>query len=590
MDSNYNSEGVAKKLMSFISNRMPYSTQDIINTIQTSNPRYKEFYELSSKREELLNKHSIANNPFFNQAEGVHTNQDFYQFMYANIDPDKVKRLRDYRLMASTDIISDCLDEICDECIVVDDKGDIVTCEIDNPNMEKVAKEQIEKEFDRIVRYFELEEKGWEHFRNILVDGELYFENIISDKHPNKGILGIVSVPTESIDPIFNNVQNMLIKSYLLRKQIIDPDTRQVTGIQPIIFDKDQITYFNSGIWNDKKTFMVPFIETARRAFKSLTMIEDSIIIHRIVNAPEKLVFNVDVGNLPNPQIQSHLNRLAQKLWTKKTYDRRQGAVNMFNPQSMIDAFWFPKRAGSEGTTMTRQGGTQNLGDLPDLDHFIQKVYKAMHVPISRLSSDTSFSDGTDILREELRFAKFIIRLQRQFSTGLKNTFIAHLKLKQYWEQYNLKENDIVIKFNPPTHFHLLREQQIKELKYNNYSALASDEAISKTFLMKKELGWTDQEILANRKFAEKDAAYYWKLQQILEYGPDWEKLAEREAKEAAQSFDDGGGLSMGSELGDGGDVDIGGDENPESGESGGAETPPDFGGQPDTEPQETQT
>jgi hypothetical protein len=498
-------EGIANKLMSFISTRMPYSTKDMVNTIEMSNPRYKEFYNLGTKREELLNKYSIAANPFFNQGpEGIHLNQDFYQFMYANIDPDKVKRLREYRLMASTDIVSDCLDEICDECIVKDEDGDIVTLKISSDNIQSSTKDEIQKEFKKIIRYFDLENKGWEHFRNILIDGELYFENIIHDQHKDKGILGVVSIPTESIDPIFNNVQNMLIKGYLLRKQIVDPENRQVTGIQPIVFDKDQVTYFNSNIWNSKKTFMVPFIETARQAFKKLTMIEDSIVIHRLVNAPEKMVFNVDVGNMPVPQAQSYLRRLSQNFWSRKTYDSRQGAVNFFNPQSMIDAFWFGKRAGSEGTTLTRTSGNQNLGDLPDLDHFIRKVYQALNVPVGRMKSDSVFSDGTDILREELKFAKFIMRLQRHFAGGIKDTFIAHLKLKDYWKQYKLKEHEVIIEFNPPTHFHLLREQQIKELKFNNYSGLASDESISKTFLMKKELEWSDNEILSNRKFAKR--------------------------------------------------------------------------------------
>lgn len=572
-NSLFQKNSMANKLMSFISTNMPYSTNDIIDNIQINNPHFKDFYKLGSRRNELLNKYSLAANPF---PQGVGKHEDFYQFMYASVDPDKIKRLREYRTVASNDIISDCLDNICDDFINEEVEDKLIECDIKSEGLEQSSKDAILKEFKRIVNHFDLENNGWEYIRNILVDGELYFENIIHKDHKDKGIVGLVNIPTEMIDPIFNNVQNMLVKGYLLRKQILDPETRQVVGIEPIVFDKNQITYFHSHIWDESKKFRIPFIETARRAYKQLTYVEDAIVVHRLVNAPEKLVFNVDVGNLPTPQVEAYMARLANNYWTRKTYDNKDGNVSVFNPQSMLDAFWFPKRNGSEGSNVQRVQGAQNLGSLPDLDFFVKKIYNAMHVPSNRLNSESTFSDGTEIIREELRFAKLIIRLQRHFAQGVKNTFITHLQLRGLWEEYNLKERDIVVKMRQPSHFHVMREQQIKEIQFNNYAALASDETMSKTFLMKRELGWTDKEILANRKFAEKDAEWLWTLTQIQNYGTDWKEMSKKESEQAAAAFDAGAGGDSSGLPGAGGDFVGGGGV--------GDDTPPEFGAAPNVD------
>ena len=114
---------------------------------------------------------------------------------------------------------------------------------------------------------------------------------------------------------------------------------------------KNQITYVNSGVWNEDKTMRIPFIENARRSYRQLSLIEDAIIIYRLVRAPERLVFNVDVGNMAPPKAEAYIKKLMQNYWGRKTYDSAQGkTVQAFNPQSMLDSFWFAKRAGSEGT------------------------------------------------------------------------------------------------------------------------------------------------------------------------------------------------------------------------------------------------
>ena len=264
-------------------------------------------------------------------------------------------------------------------------------------------------------------------------------------------------------------------------------------------------------------------IENARRAYRQLSLIEDAIVIYRLVRAPEKLVFNVDVGNMSPPKAEAYLRNLQQKYWSRHTFDQDEnGSVMKFSPQSMLDSFWFAKRAGSEGTSVNTLAGGQNLGELEDLMYFLKKLYKSLKVPVTRLNPEQSFQDGTDILREELKFARFIIRMQQHFAGGLKNGFITHLKLKKIWEKYNLKDQQMMLEFNVPSNFFEMREQQKLELRVNNWNNISSSEFVSNTWAQKRYLGWTDIEVKANREFLRKDKELQWELMQIETNGPNW--------------------------------------------------------------------
>ena len=543
-------------LMRYISSRLPYQSNVLIDNLGDVNPKFKHFYKTGSRRQEQLALHSISTSDSMSQAMagGLNINQSYQNFMYANLDQDKSKRLRDYRTMAAFSEVADALDEICDEIVNIDDDGKVAKLILRERDFSDTIEAEIQKEFRKFIDYFDLKTKGWEYFRNILIDGECYFENIVHKDHVDKGILGVIAMPNDLVDPIYDNVQNLIIKGYLLRKPNTDETGPAGTvKIQPdkielIPFDKNQVTYMNSGVWNEDKTMRIPFIENARRSYRQLSLIEDAIVIYRLVRAPERLVFNVDVGNMPAPKAEAYLKKLMSNYWSRKTYDSSQGhSVQSFSPQSMLDSFWFAKRANSEGTSVNQLEGGANLGELSDLLYFVRKLYKALKVPVNRVDPESqwSSSDGT-MLREELKFAKFVIRLQQQFARGLKDTFITHLKLRKMWSEYNLKENNLTILFNPPSNFHELRESQKLELRYNNYNMLSQNELISNTYAQKKHLQWSDLEVKANREWMRKDAAFRWELAQIETAGPEWKKAQEL----AAQQPQPGAPGAMGAPMG----------------------------------------
>jgi hypothetical protein len=548
-----------RSLTNYIQNRLPYTSVSYDN--DSLNPKFKYFTNTGIRRTEALARNSISMSNDYNNIPIGAFDKDttFGDVMYANIQQDKGARLRDYRIMAAYSDVSDALDEICDETINTGDDGRVVNLLFKDIDLSVSEREEIEEEFNKYTELFDLKNRGWQFFRQFLIEGELYFEQIIHEDYVKEGVLGLINLPSEVIDPVYSNMQNMLVKGYIYRKPVYNKNNpAKIDKMEYIPMDENQIVYISSGVYNDSKTFVIPFLENARRPYRQLSLIEDSIVIYRLVRAPERLVFNVDVGNMAPPKAEAYLRKLIQQYWSKKTFDLDQGdVVKKFNPQSMLDAFWFAKRQGQEGTSVTQLAGGANLGELSDLMYFIKKLFRSLKVPTSRLDPEDSFRDGTDILREELKFAKFIIRQQQTFANGIKKGFITHLKLKGLWDKLELLTNNIEINFNVPTNFYELRESQRLELKTTNYTNIASNEYVSATFAQKKYLGWKDREILANREFMRKDAEFQWELAQIQNAGPNWKEQAVLGSIE--------GGDDMGGETED----DLGGG------------APPSFGGGP---------
>jgi len=208
---------------------------------------------------------------------------------------------------------------------------------------------------------------------------------------------------------------------------------------------------------------------------------------------------------------------------------------------SMLDDYWFARRKGEDGSNVESLPGGGSLGELADLQYFVKKLYQSLKVPTSRLNPEQSFSDGAEILREELRFAKFIIRIQRAFAQGFKASFVTHLKLRDWWKEYGLHESNFDLEFTPPSSYFAIRQQQLFDLKYNNFSNMAQNESISKTFAQRYYLGLTDDKISENMAWLRKDAALQWELMQIGQMGPNWRDHLEAMA-DAQEGLEGGGG------------------------------------------------
>ena len=665
--------------------------------IQKVNNKFDIFNPTSITKEKSVQRLSIVNQYDkqleFSMQGGKVADMYYNQLMYSQSSDDKKRRLVDYRVMAQYPEVESALREICDEMFVRDDQGELIKSKLrGNYNDEVVS--LIEKEFQKFISIYKFEEKGWKYAMDFITEGELYFENIVSSKKPDLGIVGVTRIAGERIDPLYYDLDNELIDCFILRAKMPDQYPFQWgkfshasygrNNQQEILFLNDkQLTYFTNDQWESEgKKFRISHLANAHRPYRQLSLIEDATIIYMLVRAPERLVFNIDTGTMPAAKSEQYVKRLMAQFWSKKTIGNDGRVENTYDPVSMIENYYFAQPRDGKGSSVTSiGGGSASPDNLEILNFFVQKLYKSLHVPLARLNSETAFSDGESITREELRFAKFIISVQKLWASSLKKSFIVHLKLRgrkiienakklkidnieiqdknamansgqpekmvnnlqmsavykddfnhkgwdyydivtesidkkierlnetifvqkenllnrlheindeiennksvvlvedavpedvsplhleaqqiassldelnqkteqlkemsddntSWWDQYELKEEDIDVKFNEPSQFFALREQQIFQLKYDNFNNMSQNDMISNTFAQKIYLGYKDTQILANQEFLRRDAAFRWELAQIEQSGPDFREKA---LEEMQASMDEGGELA----------------------------------------------
>jgi len=588
-----------RNFIASILQKLPYM-QDAVDA-DFGNPKYELFDRLAKRHEYRVLQQSVITGPHMRQNDMYNpgsfaSDHAYHKYIYARVDTDKIRRISEYRRMASYAEISDCLDEICDEFLNKDEQDKIIRIGFSSfGKLDSEQRTEIEKEFYKFIQIYDLEHKGWGYCRQLLIEGELFFENIVHEEKKDLGVIGVLCIPGELINPVYDNVQNNVIENFIFQKPISLQQNQSVgNNPQPppmgqnnlqqqiITFNGNQITYINSGMWNEDMSIRIPFIENARRSYKQVSLLEDAVVIYRMVRAPERLKFKIDVGNMPPAKAEAYLRQLMQSYWSKKTYDSQQGQgpANMYDPQSMLDSYWFAKKGNEGGSDVEVLQGGANLGKIEDLMYFVNKLYKSLKVPLTRLNPEDGYKDGAEILREELRFAKFILRLQNQFTEGLKQAFVTHLKLRGWWREYKLHESYFDLHLNPPSSYFAIRKNQEFELKYKTFNDIAANESISKTFAQRHYLGFNDSKISENMEWLRKDAALNWELQQISNSGPNWREHIQA-AEEASNALGAGGaepaagGSAAGLGATEGGAAipEFGGEATPEAG------TPPEVGG-----------
>jgi hypothetical protein len=195
-------------------------------------------------------------------------------------------------------------------------------------------------------------------------------------------------------------------------------------------------------------------------------MVEDAIVIYRISRAPERRIFYIDVGNLPKIKAEQYIRDIMTRYKNRLIYDSDTGEVkDDKRHQSMLEDYWLPRREGGRGTEITTLPGGENLGQLEDVMFFQKKLYKSMHVPVSRLEAETGFSLGreSEISRDELLFSKFIKKLQTRFSILFNDIMERQLILKNIMTASEWAKNAdrVHYKFNSDHYYAEIKMQEI---------------------------------------------------------------------------------------------------------------------------------
>ena len=378
---------------------------------------------------------------------------------------DLIKRYREMVLHPEAD---SAVEDVVNEALVSDLYDSPIEIELSNVNASDGLKDAIRAEFKAIKEMMDFDKKAHEIFRNWYVDGRLYYMKVIDTKRPQDGIQEV-----RYIDPMkmkfirqekkknqneynmSNNGQDLKkavypeIDEYYLYTPKPNFPTQMFSagsaagGKGSIKIAKDSICYVTSGLFDRNKGTCLSYLHKAIKSLNQLRMVEDSLVIYRLSRAPERRIFYIDVGNLPKVKAEQYLKEVMSRYRNKLVYDAGTGEIRDDRKfMSMLEDFWLPRREGGRGTEITTLPGGQNLGELSDIEYFQKKLYRSLGVPESRIANDGGFNLGrsSEILRDELKFAKFVGRLRKRFANLFSNLLKTQLILKNIiapedWEQ-----------------------------------------------------------------------------------------------------------------------------------------------------------
>jgi len=249
---------------------------------------------------------------------------------------------------------------------------------------------------------------------------------------------------------------------------------------------------------------VLSYLHKGIKSLNQLRMIEDSLVIYRLSRAPERRIFYIDVGNLPKVKAEQYLKDVMMRYRNKQVYDANTGEIRDDRKfMSMMEDYWLPRREGGRGTEITTLPGGQNLGELSDIEYFQKKLYRSLSVPETRMpGGGDGFNLGrsSEILRDELNFAKFVGRLRKRFANLFNDILKTQLVLK------NIIAPEDWEKISDHIQYDFLYDNQFAELKdaellQNRLGILATIEPYigkyySTEYVRKKVLRQTDSEII----------------------------------------------------------------------------------------------
>ncbi len=447
---------------------------------------------------------------------------------------DRMARYSDFSEMEATPEISSALDIYSEECVSPDASGTVLHIHSENQMIKKLLSELF---YDTLNIDFNL--VMW--VRNLCKYGDFFLFN---DIHPEYGVVNVFPIPIAEME----------------REEGFDPQDpgavrfRWVTQGNKVL-ENWQISHFRL-LGNDA---FLPYgssvLEGARRVWRQLILIEDAMLVYRVIRSPERRVFYIDVGNIPPENIADYLEQAQTSLKRNAVVDKTTGQVDLrYNPLSVDEDYFLPVRGGESGTRIDTLAGGSNTTAIEDVEYIQKKLFAALKIPKAYLGYDEDIGAKATLAQEDIRFSRTIQRIQKTIISELNKIAMIHLYSHGYTDESLLQFN---LQLSNPSS---IAQQQKLELIRTRFeiSGQAPEGMVDKEWIRKNILELNDDEIERIEKGRVSDKLIEMKLEGVQLPQSDDLSFGD-EGEEAAGGGGDEGGGDMGGLFG-GGD-EGGGDE-----------------------------
>ena len=433
----------------------------------------------------------------FTRLHGVRPNSlNTYNANY-NYFSSKTELYTDYEVMDQDAIISSALDIYADETVMKDDFGDVLRITSNDENIKKILHNLF---YDILNIEFNL----WPWVRNMCKYGDLYLHLDIQEE------IGIVNVTPLSAYEI-------------IREEGMDPTNpyhvqfKQLGGGN-ITYETFEIAHFRNLTDSNFLPYGKSMIEGGRKVWKQLTLMEDAMLIHRIMRAPEKRIFKIDVGNIPPNEVDNYMQKIMNTMKKTPFVDEKTGDYNLkFNMMNMLEDYFLPVRGGQSGTEIDTLAGMEFTG-IDDIEYLRNKMMASLKVPKAFIGYEEGLGGKATLAAEDVRFARTIERIQRVIISELYKIAIIHLTSQGY-EDAELTDFELTMT-SPSTIY-----EQEKLTLYATKVALAGDmiekKLISKDWVYKNIFNFTSEDIEDIDNGLIKDQKDSFRMNKISEEGED---------------------------------------------------------------------
>ena len=444
----------------------------------------------------------------------------------------RLELFRDYDVMDMDPIIASALDIYSDECLVPSEFGNVLTIRSKNENIKKILNNLF---YDILNVEFNM----WSWTRNMCKYGDFFLRLEIS---PEYGI----------------HLVHPISPYELTRVEGSDPKNLNYVKYQHdgmgggMEYENFEIAHFRLLSDSNFLPYGKSMIEPARRVWKQLSLMEDAMLIHRIMKAPEKRIFSIDVGNIAPSEVDAAMAKIITQVKKVPYIDEKTGDYNLrFNLNNMVEDFYLPVRGGDSGTKIDTLPGMEFTG-IDDLEYVRNKMMAALKIPKAFLGYDESISGKATLAAEDVRFARTIGRIQRILVSELTKIAIVHLYVQGY-QDASLVDFELELS-NPSTIFEQ-EKLEIWQNKVNLASDMMESNMFSKKWLYNNIFNMSGDDVEDLQQEVIKDKKEGWRIQQITDEGSDPALTTGGGEAGGGGGGDSGGG---GGDMGGGGE-DVGG-------------------------------
>ena len=390
---------------------------------------------------------------------------------------------KDYESMDNDGIVSSALDIYADESTMKSEYGSVLEIQTENENIKAILHNLF---YDILNIEFNL----WPWVRNMCKYGDFFLHLEINEKYGITNVAPLSAYDVARVEGL--DAENPHYVKFVLEQGTSENTSYSSAKPHQSELENFEVAHFRLLSDSNFLPYGKSMVEQGRKTWKQLSLMEDAMMIHRIMRAPEKRVFQIDIGNIPPAEVDNYMQKILNKMKKTPIIDQATGEYNLkYNMQNITEDFFLPVRGGDSGTRIESLPGL-SYEAVEDIEYLKNKMLAALRVPKAFLGYEESLGSKATLAAEDVRFARTIERIQRITVSELTKIAIVHLYSQGY------QDADLVnfeLNLTNPSTIYETEKVELWNSKTQLASSMLQDGIVSTEWIYKNVFNFTEDKI-----------------------------------------------------------------------------------------------